>query len=204
MENNCIIIGYSGHAYVICDILLKNKINIIGYCDRLKKEYNPFNLKYLGSELDYNFCDDEVFVAIGDNKIRKSIFNSLNGKAGLGDAYHPTAEIGYCVQLGSMILLGAYSVVNTLAVLGNGVIINTGAIVEHECIIGDFVHIAPRAVLAGNVNVGDGTFIGAGAVVKQGVKICNDVIIGAGAVVVRDITEPGTYVGIPAKKFRLL
>lgn len=200
MENNYIIIGYSGHAYVICDILLKNRIRIIGYCDRLKKEYNPFNLKYLGSEFDYIFDDEEVFIAIGDNKIRKSIFQSLDGKAALGDAYHPTSEIGYGVQLGAMTMLGANSVVNALAKLGNGVIINTGAIVEHECTLGDFVHIAPGAVLAGSVNIGDNSFIGAGAVVKQGVNICSDVIIGAGAIVVNSITEPGTYVGIPARK----
>lgn len=196
-----IIIGYSGHAYMACDILLKNKISIVGYCDRLKKEYNPFNLKYLGSELDYTFDDEEVFIAIGHNKIRKSIFYNLEGKVALGVAYHPTAEIGYGVQLGSMIMLGAHSTVNPLAILGNGVIINTGAIVEHECTIGDFVHVAPGAVLAGNVTVGDQTFIGAGAVVKQGVKICNDVIIGAGSVVVKDIEVPGTYIGIPARKF---
>ncbi len=200
MNNITVIVGYSGHAYVVCDILLKSKISVVGYCDRIKKDYNPFNLKYLGSELGYNFRDEEVFIAIGDNKIRKSIFDSLEGKAALGDAYHPTAEIGYGVQLGSMIMLGANSIINPLTKLGNGVIINSGAIVEHECIIGNFVHIAPGAVLAGSVNIGDNSFIGAGAVVKQGVNICNDVIIGAGAVVVNNITEPGTYVGIPARK----
>lgn len=32
------------------------------------------------------------------------------------------------------------------------------------------------------------------------ITICNFVTIGAGAVVVKDITEPGTYVGNPIKK----
>jgi len=199
-NSNYIIIGYSGHAYVVCDILLKNKVNIIGYCDKTDKDTNPYNLTYLGQEMVYPFDDEDVFVAIGENKIRKNVFDSLAGKASFGDAYHPTAEIGYGVQLGSMTMLGAYTMINPLAALGNGVIINSGAIVEHECIIGDFVHIAPGAVLAGNVVVGDNSFIGAGAVVKQGIKICNDVTIGAGAVVVKDITIPGTYIGIPASK----
>jgi len=34
------------------------------------------------------------------------------------------------------------------------------------------------------------------------VTVCDDVVIGAGAVVTKDITEPGTYVGNPAKKIR--
>jgi sugar O-acyltransferase (sialic acid O-acetyltransferase NeuD family) len=195
-----VVVGYSGHAYVACDILLKNKVNIIGYCDKSEKDSNPYNLTYLGPEMVYPFDDEDVFIAIGENKIRKNVFDSLAEKASFGDAYHPKAEIGFGVQLGSMIMLGSYSIINPLAALGNGVIINTGAIVEHECIIGDFAHIAPGAVLAGNVTIGDNTFVGAGAVVKQGVKICNDVIIGAGAIVVNDISESGTYIGIPAKK----
>jgi acetyltransferase-like isoleucine patch superfamily enzyme len=32
------------------------------------------------------------------------------------------------------------------------------------------------------------------------VSICADVIIGAGGVVTRDITEPGTYAGNPARR----
>ena len=195
-----VVVGYSGHAYVVCDILLKNKVNIIGYCDKAQKENNPYILTYLGQEMVYPFDNVDVFIAIGENKIRKNVFDSLAGKASFGYAYHPTAEMGYGVQLGSMIMLGAYSIVNPLSNLGNGVIINTGAIVEHECIIGDFVHIAPGAVLAGNVTVCDNSFIGAGAIIKQGIKICSNVVIGAGSVVVKDILESGTYIGVPARK----
>ncbi len=40
--------------------------------------------------------------------------------------------------------------------------------------------------------------IGSGAIINQGIRICDDVKIGSGTVVIRDITEPGTYVGVPA------
>ena len=32
------------------------------------------------------------------------------------------------------------------------------------------------------------------------VNICDDVVIGAGSVVTKDITEPGTYAGNPARR----
>lgn len=35
---------------------------------------------------------------------------------------------------------------------------------------------------------------------RNNVRICEDVTVGAGAVVVGDITESGTYVGVPARK----
>ena len=44
--------------------------------------------------------------------------------------------------------------------------------------------------------------VGTGAQILQGLTICDDTIIGAGAVVTKDILEPGTYVGIPAKKIK--
>jgi acetyltransferase-like isoleucine patch superfamily enzyme len=50
--------------------------------------------------------------------------------------------------------------------------------------------------------VGTGTWIGAGAIVSNNVDICADCVIGAGAVVIKDITEPETYVGVPARKMR--
>jgi acetyltransferase-like isoleucine patch superfamily enzyme len=50
------------------------------------------------------------------------------------------------------------------------------------------------------VFVGEGSWIGAGVSVNNNIKICSGCMIGAGAVVVKDIIEPGTYIGIPARK----
>ena len=47
--------------------------------------------------------------------------------------------------------------------------------------------------------IGDRVSIGSNATILP-VTICDDVVIGAGAVVTKDITEPGTYIGNPARK----
>lgn len=49
--------------------------------------------------------------------------------------------------------------------------------------------------------IGDKVSIGSNATILP-VKICSNVVIGAGSVVAKDITEPGIYVGNPAKKIR--
>ena len=46
--------------------------------------------------------------------------------------------------------------------------------------------------------VGDRVSIGTNATIMP-VSICDDVVIGAGAVVTKDITDPGTYAGNPAR-----
>jgi len=50
-------------------------------------------------------------------------------------------------------------------------------------------------------NVGNKVSIGSNATILP-VSICDRVVIGAGAVVTKNITEPGVYIGNPAKKMR--
>lgn len=50
--------------------------------------------------------------------------------------------------------------------------------------------------------LGDNVVIGANTVLVGPLEICDNVVIGAMSLVNRSITEPGTYVGIPAKRIR--
>ena len=52
----------------------------------------------------------------------------------------------------------------------------------------------------GDCKIGKSCFIGSGAVVANGVTIVDECTVGAGGVVTEEITESGTYVGIPVKK----
>jgi len=54
-----------------------------------------------------------------------------------------------------------------------------------------------------STRVGSRVSIGTNATILP-VNICDDVVVGAGAVVTKDITEPGIYVGNPARKLRSL
>lgn len=199
-----VLIGYSGHAFVLCDIFNLNNHPILGYCDYEKKEDNPFNLNYLGKETEARTISiiekNTFFIGIGNNKIRRNIYQKLSVNTSIMvNAIHPSSVISQSVNLMGGIMVAANVSINPLAKIGRGVICNTGSIIEHECKIGDFTHIGPGAVLAGNVKVGETTFVGANAVIKQGITIGNNVTVGAGAVVVRDIPDNTVVVGNPAK-----
>jgi len=86
--------------------------------------------------------------------------------------------------------------------IGRGAILNSNCTVEHDTQIGDWVHVAPGVTISGGVTVGPLSMIGVGAVIIEGKRIANGCIIGAGAVVVHDLTEPGVYVGCPARRIR--
>ncbi|HMK03744.1 MAG TPA: acetyltransferase [Ferruginibacter sp.] len=200
-----ILIGYSGHAFVVFGILKAAGKNVIGYCDVAEKELNPFGLSYYGTETSENalaaFKKNDFFIAIGDNNTRNKIFGKLQQKDLLpANAIHPSLIMDDSVKIAAHgIMIAANVTINPLAEIGRGAICNTGCIIEHECIVGDFAHIGPGAVLCGNVKIGDRTFVGANAVIKQGITIGNNVMIGAGAVVVKDVPDNTTVVGVPAK-----
>jgi acetyltransferase-like isoleucine patch superfamily enzyme len=52
-----------------------------------------------------------------------------------------------------------------------------------------------------STNIGNRVSIGSNATILP-VNICDNVVIGAGSVVTKDITQPGTYAGNPAKLLR--
>ncbi|MEJ6981622.1 acetyltransferase [Pedobacter sp. P351] len=203
-----VIIGYSGHAYVVLDLLLANKYSIKGYCENRVIIENPYKLVYLGSENNYEVYNSikhvDIFIAIGDNAIRKSIIENLLEKGShLPSLIHPSAIVSDTVTMQGANVVMPGVVINSCARLGKGIICNSSSIIEHECQIGDYVHIAPGAVLTGNVSIGNNSFIGANAVIKPGIKISDNVIIGAGAVVTKNIDSGEIVAGNPANPINI-
>ena len=62
------------------------------------------------------------------------------------------------------------------------------------------MHLSPNATLCGTVTVGEGAHVGAGAVVRNNLTIAPGCVLGAGCAVVGEITQSGTYVGVPARR----
>lgn len=115
---------------------------------------------------------------------------------------HAAASVAPTARVGRGTFVGAGAVIGPHAVMGDFNQLNRNVSIGHDVRLGGFGRTGPGAVVCGLVVVGDRFFLGAGSVVKDRVRICHDVIVGMGAAVVSDIVEPGTYVGVPARKTR--
>lgn len=200
MSKQVVIIGASGHGKVIADIIINSGDEVVGFLDDgIEKGTYVAGIEVLGKTEDYKeFYDCEFVIAVGNQQNRKRIAETLHVK--WYTAIHPRATISKLdVSIGEGTVIMANAVVNPSAKIGRHCIINTGAIVEHDNVLEDYVHISPNATLSGTVKIGELTHIGVGAAVMNNISICSDCIVGAGAVVVKDITESGTYVGVPAR-----
>ena len=113
---------------------------------------------------------------------------------------HATAYLAPTARVGRGTFVGAGAVVAPHAVVGDFTYVNRQVSIGHDVTLGGFGRTGPGAIVCGLAVVGDRFYLGAGSVVRDRVRICPDVFVGAGAAVVGDIVEPGTYVGIPARK----
>lgn len=196
------IIGASGHGKVIADIA-----KCCGYPDISFLDDNGSIKKCMGYRVVGRVSDAECYagsdfiVAIGDPAARERIQEWLISRGmHVAALVHPGAVVAENAEIGSGTVVMAGAVINPDSRVGGGCIINTGATVDHDNFLDDYVHVSIGSHLAGMVRIGKGAWIGAGAVVNNNVNICGGCMVGAGAVVVRDIDEPGTYVGVPARR----
>lgn len=194
-----VIIGASGHGKVAADIATQNGYQEIVFLDDNEAVKKCGQYPVIGKSYDAKNLKTDTFVAIGNADVRKRIQESLMDVP-LVTLIHPDAVVAADAVIGAGTVVMAGTVINSGTKIGNGCIINTCASVDHDCQVGDFVHVAVGSHLCGNVTVGIETWIGAGAIISNNVSVCERCMIGAGAVVVKDIKEPGTYIGVPAKK----
>jgi sugar O-acyltransferase (sialic acid O-acetyltransferase NeuD family) len=194
-----IIVGAGGQGAIVADIAH----DVIGFVDDDPKFAGTtcFDRPVLGPIASLATIEhDAVVVAIGDNRIRRTLIERLCAAGErLATIVHPFASVAPSATIGVGSMLSAGALVLPRAVLGRGVILNTKASVDHDSVVGDVAHVAPGATVGANVRIGEEAFIGLGASVVSGITIGARTTIGAGAVVVHDLPDDVTAVGVPAR-----
>lgn len=196
------ILGFGGHARSVADVALSLGVKQLYFADNEARTDEEFAGFPAIRELEVPLLEGwAVFPAAGDNERRRGqVEFALRAGLPLATLVSKSAYIGCesCVGLGG--LVGNNVSLGPAVRIGIGSIINTSAVIDHESVIGDFTHVSINSTVAGRCRIGNGVFVGAGAIVIDGVSITDHVIIGAGSVVIRDIDEPGVYVGVPARR----
>lgn len=203
-QQGVIIFGAGGHTRSLINVLERSGIDILGVFD---DSYEPGTEELIsGYPLTGKFEDaDEkmgIVLGIGSNRLREEFFKKYSGRVYRDNIIHPDAIIEKRVTLGQSSHIFARVFLNNEAWVGDNVILNSGCIIEHEAVIGSHTHVSVGSVICGRAKVGDGCFIGAGSVVNDYVTVTSGVTVGSGSVVIRDITEPGTYVGCPVRRVK--
>lgn len=196
------IYGTGGHSKVVSHTYLKNykEKKIIFIDDKKKKSFLNFDV------INFDFFNSlklnkNLHIAIGNNSIRKKIFDKLDFKnIILKSIIEKNSYIYNTSLIADGCFVAAKSIIGPNSKIGKSSIINHSSIVDHDVIIGDFSHIAPGSVIGGGSQIGNLSLVGSNSVILPDLKIGNNVIIGSGSVVTKNIPNNTLVFGNPAKK----
>ena len=112
----------------------------------------------------------------------------------------PFCEIQKGVSVGARTKVQSHSFICELVSIGEDCFIGHGVMFINDT-FSDGGPAGGDASKWKSTRIGNRVSIGSNATMLP-VTVCDDVVIGAGAVVTKDISEPGTYVGNPAKRLK--
>jgi sugar O-acyltransferase (sialic acid O-acetyltransferase NeuD family) len=187
------IFGYGGHAREVISFLGENVDIFVD--DKFSNDF----LKPISS-FDPEIY--EIMICLGESSLRKKVKESLPNNTKYFSFIHPTSIVSDDVEIGEGTYIGPYSILTTNIKLGNHCILNRVVQIGHDSTIGDFFSAMPGSIVSGNCEIGDSVYLGSNSSVREKSKITDDVIVGLNSGVVKNITESGTYVGIPVKKIK--
>ncbi|MFA5450379.1 MAG: acetyltransferase [Dehalococcoidales bacterium] len=148
--------------------------------------------------------DEYLIMAIGNSQTRCVIVDELKRKnAQFETLIHKSARLGKNVEMGEGCIICPDVIITCDVSIGDFVIINCKSDAGHDSEIGDFSTLSAYVGINGFNKIGKRVEIGSHACFVPGLSVVDDVVIGAGAVVAQNITSPGTYVGVPAKRISI-
>ena len=143
-----------------------------------------------------------VNVDFGKNVTVVQPVNLYGCRIGDDSLVGPFVEIQKGVRIGNRTRIQSHAFICELVEIGDDCFISHGAMFIND----PFAMGGPAGghhELWRSTKIGNHVSIGTNATVLP-VMICDQVVVGAGAVVTKDITEPGIYVGNPARMLRRL
>ena len=168
--------------------------NVIGFADDdpAKASGNFEGYPMLGSieKASADHPGASVFIAIGDNSIRRDIYRRLRGHD-FPALIDPSAQVSPTTEFRYGTYIAVEAVVSVGTEIGKFVIINARAGVGHDSFIGDFANIAPGVSLSGHTRIGEGAFMGTNSCTAPGMTVGEGAVVACGTPVLKDVA-PGT------------
>ncbi len=202
------IIGANSLGRTAKDIFEENELVVYGFLDDDKSLHDTEidDVSVLGSSEDESFLTlvgkkCESFVAVDDNRVRKSLVKLLNEeyKVQPVNAIHKRAVISKRADIGHGNLIDADVLIGNRSKIGNHCILNTRVTIGAGAAVGNFSQIGTGAIVGSEVSIEEEVFIGSGVTIVAGISIGKGARVGAGSVVVAPVAKGETVFGNPAQ-----
>jgi sugar O-acyltransferase (sialic acid O-acetyltransferase NeuD family) len=132
--------------------------------------------------------------------VREILFNKYYSSISFPNIIHSSCYIDESTLMGDGNILLPGCIIDKGCTIGNNIFINPGTIIAHDCVLKDHSFFGAGVNISGFVKTGICCFFGTGTSTIENITIGDNIKTGAGALVTKNISESGTYVGIPARK----
>lgn len=206
--------GFAKEVYLILVRLFSINVRVECFVCSDRDFVQGENIKGIPIVCEKDFFRDnnnqciEAYIAVGSPHIKKKIVDKIESHCAnvvFPNIIDPSVSIDPShkfINIGRGVIICAGATLTIDIDLDDFSHINPNATIGHDATIGKFTTVSPGVNISGKVRIGKMAFLGTGSAILENLSITDNSIIGAGAVVVHDIREPGTYVGIPAKKIK--
>jgi sugar O-acyltransferase (sialic acid O-acetyltransferase NeuD family) len=147
---------------------------------------------------------DAVLIAIGYNhlSVKKELFQKLAGKVPFHTFIHSSSYTDSSASIGQGSVIYPGCVIDQHVRIEENVLVNISCSVAHDSVIGSHSFISPSVAIAGFVNIKEQCIIGINSTIINNITIAAKTQIGGAGLVIKNIDEPGLYVGNPVKFIR--
>ena len=207
MENPVIIFGANYLGRAAKEIFESNSVVVYGFLEDDKKLHNTEldEVVVLGSMDDDGFLKligkkCEAFVAVDDNKLRKSVVAMLQEIRHVQpvNAIHSNARVSSKAELGHGNFIDSGATIAPGAKIGSHGILHANSFIGVGTTVGDFVQIGAGSLINPTVTLENEVFVGSGVTIISGVTVGKGARIGAGSVVIGSVKAGETVFGNPA------
>ena len=208
MENPVMILGANHLGRAAKEIFENNNVVVYGFLDDDKKLHGKEidDVVILGATDDDGFLKligkkCEAFVAVDDNRLRKSLVKMIQDERHKQpvNAIHASAIISAKAAVGHGNFIDVGVSIGAGAAMGSHCIVHAKATIGVEATLGDYVQLGAGSIVNAGATIGDEVFIGSGVTIVAGVIVGKGARIGAGSVVVAFVKENETVFGNPAQ-----
>ena len=168
--------------------------NVIGFADddpaKASGNFEGYPLLGTAAQASKDNPGASVFIAIGDNAIRRRVYAQLRGHD-FPALIDPTAQVSPTTEFKHGTYIAVEAVVSVGTEIGKFVIINARAGVGHDSTVGDFANIAPGVSLSGHTTIGADVVMGTNSCTAPGRRVGDGATVACGTPVLADVA-PGT------------
>jgi len=218
MSKKVIILGGEGNGGVvaacICDMNERYndyEYEVMGFLNDMEDVASEINgYPVLGKTADHvKFHQNDIYFMfaihpVGHGSLRINLFDQLNIPVEkLATIIHPSAFVGYNVEINPGAMIMANSYVGPAAKIGKCALLMSNTVVGHNTQVGDFCHVSVGAVISSYVKMGTASDVALNATVLEKVNIDKYAVVGAGAMITKSVNENEIVVGNPQRVLRL-